>query len=66
MANFNSHFNAKVVKALARKGIRIVGLTYLPAASGELRYANGETGYCLDDNGCHRIRTYMEVLALAA
>lgn len=59
-------FSATERKALLRKGIAIIGVTYLPAASGPLPYANGERGYCLNDNGTHRVRTYRDVCALAA
>ena len=60
---FNSHFSVKTIKALARKGVSIIGIQALPGADGS--YANCETGYVLDDNGTNRIRMYREVLALA-
>lgn len=59
-----SHFSNSTLRKLARKGITLVGTTYLPG-EGELPYATGETGYCLNDNGTHRVRTFREVLALA-
>lgn len=62
---FNSHFSSQTVKALARKGIRIVGLTMIPG-EGDMPCATGETGYKLDNNGQGQIRTYREVLALAS
>lgn len=58
-------FSKKTIKALAKKGIRLIGLTVIPNMASEMPYANGDRGYCLDDNGCHRIRTFNEVLALA-
>jgi hypothetical protein len=61
---FNSHFSAKTIKALARKGIAIIGIQALPGADGS--FANCETGYVLDDNGTCRIRLFLEVLAIAA
>ncbi len=58
-------FALAVRRALARKGISIIGTTVIPG-TGDLPYANGERGYCLDDNGTHRVRSYREVVALAA
>ena len=58
-------FSKKTIATLARKGITLIGLTVIPG-EGPLPFATGERGYCLNDNGCHRIRTFNEVLALAA
>lgn len=57
-------FSKKTIAALARKGISLIGLTVIPRA-GDMPFANGERGYCLNDNGCHRVRSFREVLALA-
>lgn len=57
-------FSRKTLNALARKGIRLVGLQAIPDEKGS--FLNSSTGYCLDDNGTHRIRSFREVLALAA
>lgn len=57
------HFNARTLRALTKKGIAIIGATCLPNSVGS--FAGGETGYNLDDNGTGRVRTYLEVLALA-
>jgi len=56
-------FSRKTIAALARKGIRIVGLCVIPG-TGDLPFATGERGYRLDDNDCGRIRSFAEVLAL--
>lgn len=64
MAVGESHFSASTRKALAKRGVRIVGLQALPDATGS--FLNSETGYLLDDNGCCRIRTFLEVRAIAA
>lgn len=61
---FNSNFSSKTIKALSRKGIRIVSTTMLPGEDGS--FANGETGYCLDNQGEYQVRTFGQVLALAA
>lgn len=58
-------FSRSTLRALARKGITLVGLTVIPG-SGDLPFATGERGYKLNDNGCLRIRSFREVLALAA
>ena len=57
-------FNRSTVKALNARGIRVLGATWVPGADGT--YANGETAYNLDDNGTGRVRSFLEVLALAA
>lgn len=56
-------FKPAVRKALAAKGIAFVSTTWLPSTTGD--YANGCTGYVLNDNGCQRLRTYFDVIALA-
>ena len=68
MANTAAHqiavslFGAKRIKALAALGIVIVGIQALPDATGS--FLNSETGYCLDNNGEHQVRSYLEVIAL--
>lgn len=56
-------FNRKTVSDLGKKGISIVGCTWVPGADGS--FANGERAYQLDDCGTMRIRTFTQVLALA-
>jgi hypothetical protein len=57
-------FSKKTIAALARKGISLIGLTVIPGA-GDMPFANGERGYCVNDNGCHKIKTFAQMLALA-
>lgn len=57
-------FSVKVRNTLARRGIAIVGSTWLPGPGGD--FANGERGYVLDDCGTQRIRTYAELTAYVA
>jgi hypothetical protein len=57
------HFGRKAISTLARKGIRVVGLQALPDERGN--FLNSTTGYVVDDNGCGRIWTYFEVVAMA-
>lgn len=58
-------FSAKTRNALARRGVSIIGTTVIPGA-GDMPFANGERGYRVNDNGCGRILTFAQVLALAA
>ena len=59
----SSHFSKRTLKALNRKGIYIIGGTWVPGADGT--YANGESGYMLDDNGTGRLMRFLQVLELA-
>lgn len=56
-------FTAKTIRALARKGIRLVDSRMVPDANGSC--ALGEIVYTVDDNGTGRVRNHREVLALA-
>ena len=56
-------FSALLVRALAKKGITVTGSVNIPNDNGS--FASGLTGYILNDNGCQRIRTYSEVIAMA-
>lgn len=57
-------FSSATKRALARKGIRVIGLTVIPGA-GDVPFATGERGYRLDDNGCHRIFSFTQVMEAA-
>lgn len=65
-SHFAKDFSKAQRTALTRKGIAIIGAMVIPAATGELRFSNGERGYQLNDNGTHRVRSYAEVVALAS
>jgi len=56
-------FSRETRKALRKAGRTIIGHTWLPDAKGA--FANGERGYEIDDRGTLRIRTYLDVLAMA-
>lgn len=56
-------FSVKVRNTLARRGIAIVGSTWLPGTDGS--FANGERGYIVDDCGTQRIRSYADLTAYA-
>ncbi len=57
-------FSSSTLKALAARGIRVVGTTVIPA-SGDMPFANGSRGYRVDDNGCGRIWTFDQVKGAA-
>jgi hypothetical protein len=59
-----SHFSAKTLRSLSRKGIAITGLQAIPAADGS--WANADTGYLVNDNGTGRVWTFAQVLEAAA
>lgn len=59
-------FSSKTLKALTKRGIRIVGATYIPGPDGSFISADAQQVWNLDDNGTHRVRTFREVMALAA
>jgi hypothetical protein len=58
-------FNRKTLKALAVKGISIIGLTVIPDFNKPLPYACGERGYQVNDNGTGRVWTFAEVRSAA-
>lgn len=60
-----SDFSRSTLRALSRKGIRIVGLTIIPNMSSDMPWANGDRGYNVDDNGCGRVWTFAQVLEAA-
>jgi hypothetical protein len=57
------HFGRKVVAALARRGIRVIGLQAIPDERGS--FLNSTTGYVVDDRGCGCVWSYREVLKAA-
>lgn len=56
-------FSVKTIRALAKKWVQVVSKTWLPGPDGS--FANGETGYLIDDNGTGRMKTFLEVLKIA-
>lgn len=64
-SHFALDFAPGVRKALLRRGIEIIGAVAVPDMSHQMPYANASRGYQLDDNGTHRIRSRVEVIALA-
>ena len=57
-------FSKKTLNALAKRGIRIAGLTVIPG-EGDLPFATGERGYLVEDNGTGRVWTWRQVMAAA-
>lgn len=62
---FARDFSVKTRNALLRRGVAVIGTCTIPAASGEMRMANGTRGYELSDDGMFCIRTHAEVVAMA-
>lgn len=57
------NFSKKTLKALTAQGISVLGLGYAP--SEDRGFSDPILIVNLDDNGCHRVRTYLEVLEMA-
>lgn len=58
-------FSKATLKALAKRGITIYGITLVPDFGNPMPYANGERCYKVNDNDCGRIWTFNEVLNAA-
>lgn len=58
-------FSKKTLSLLAKKGITLIGLTAIPG-DGPMGWANATRGYCLNDNGTHRVLDFQGVTALVA
>ena len=56
-------FTKKQIKNLRKKGISIYGKQWMPGKDGS--FANGHTGYLVDDNGTGRVFTFSQVMNLA-
>jgi len=56
-------FNNKTIRALAKKGISIIGKTFLPDHNGS--FLSGRRGYEVNDNGTGRIWTWHDVIDAA-
>ncbi|QIG73333.1 hypothetical protein EVC03_025 [Rhizobium phage RHph_Y5A] len=58
------HFAAKTLRALEKRGVRVLSSTFIPDTAGD--YTRGQTAYNIDDNGTGRVWTFLEVLDRAA
>lgn len=56
-------FSRKTIKLLKKARIQIIGKTWLPGKDGS--FANGETGYKVDNMGTSQIKTYQDLLNVA-
>ena len=63
-SDFARDFTPAVRRALTKRGIFVIDVCTIPG-EGDMPYANGCTGYYLDDNGTQRLRTRSEVVAIA-
>lgn len=57
-------FSAKTRRALASKGVTVIGSQLLPG-DGDMPWANAIQGYLVDDNGEGRVLTFSGVLKRA-
>jgi hypothetical protein len=57
-------FSSKTLRALARKGLTFLRPVAVPGL-GDMPFANCERAYAFNDNGCHRILTFSQVLEAA-
>lgn len=58
-------FSAKTIRALARKGMTLIGLQAIPDMASAMPYANASRGYIFNDNDTSRVLTFADVLAAA-
>ena len=58
-------FSKKTFAALARKGIRLIGLQAIPDMSSSMPYANSTRGYVVDDNGTGRVLSFNQMMEAA-
>lgn len=58
-------FSRSTLRALSRKGIRVIGLTVIPNMASDMPFATGDRGYKVDDNGCGRVWTFAQVMEAA-
>lgn len=58
-------FSSKTLRALARKGISLIGLQTIPNMASDMPFANAERGYVVNDNGCGRVWTFSQVMEAA-
>lgn len=57
-------FSATTLRALTKRGIVILRSTFVPGPGGD--YTQGNTAYELSVGGTSCLRTYLEVIKLAA
>lgn len=54
-------FSRSTLRALARKGITLIGLQAIPDMASAMPFANAIRGYVINDNGTCRIWTFTQV-----
>lgn len=55
-------FSKKTIAALARKGMKLIGLQAIPDMASSMPYANASRGYVFNDNGTCRVLGFLDVL----
>ena len=58
-----SHFGKRIVRALAKQGIVVIGLQSVPAFPGDNFFT--ETAYVVSNDECGEVWTYAQVIAAA-
>lgn len=58
-------FSAKTLRTLAKRGIELVGVQALPG-QGDMPWANAERGYLIVQAETGKVKTFRQVLDLAA
>jgi hypothetical protein len=58
-------FSAATLRLLTRKGLTILRPVAIPDMASAMPWANADRGYAVDDNGCHRILSFSQVLEAA-
>jgi hypothetical protein len=57
-------FGKRIVNKLAKKNIRIIGTQMIPNPETG-NFSNAEVAYQIDDNGTCKVRSAMDIIALA-
>jgi hypothetical protein len=58
-------FSPSTLRALTAKGLTVLRPVAIPDAASAMPWANADRGYAVNDNGCHRILTFAQVLEAA-
>ena len=58
-------FSKKTIKALAARGITLIGLQAIPDTTSSMPWANASRGYVVNDNGTCRVLGFAEMLDAA-
>lgn len=62
----SSDFSKSTLRRLANKGVLVTGIQMIPDMTSPMPWANASKGYVVSDNGQGQVKTFTEVLSLAA